>query len=114
MLIATVIGWRLAGAMGAIVATLAMSGPSSLIVYAASRAWDQFRDRPWRAIVQAGVAPVVCGLIGSSGYLLAKGAAGDWKGVAVAAVSAALIWCTRLNPLWMLAGAAALALVGVV
>jgi chromate transporter len=91
-----------------------MCGPSSVIVYAVSRTWDRFRDRPWRAVVQAGMAPVVCGLIGSSGYILAKGAAADWRAVAVAGVSAALIWRTRLNPLWMLAGAAGLALVGVV
>ena len=114
MLISTVVGWRVAGIMGAIVATAAMCGPSSLIVFAASRTWDRFRDRPWRAWVQAGTAPVVVGLIGSSGYLLTKGAAADWKGVIVAAVSAALIWRTRLNPLWMLAGAAGLALIGVV
>jgi len=114
MLISTVVGWRVAGLMGAVVATAAMCGPSSLIVYAASRAWDRFRDRPWRAIVQTGVAPVVVGLIGSSGYLLAKGATADWKGVLVCAFSAALVWRTRLNPLWMLAGAAALALAGVV
>lgn len=114
MLISTVVGWRVAGLMGAVVATAAMCGPSSLIVYAASRAWDRFRDRPWRAIVQTGAAPVVVGLIGSSGYLLAKGAAADWKGVLVCAFSAALVWRTRLNPLWMLAGAAALALAGVV
>jgi chromate transporter len=114
MLISTVVGWRVAGILGAVVATVALCGPSSLIVYAASHAWDRFRDRPWRAIVQAGMAPVVVGLIGSSGYLLAKGAAADWKGVAVAAASAALIWRTRLNPLWMLAGAAGLAIVGVV
>jgi chromate transporter len=114
MLISTVVGWRVAGLLGAVVATVAMCGPSSLIVYAASRTWDRFRHRPWRAYVQAGVAPVVVGLIGSSGYLLAKGAAADWQGVLVCAASAALIWRTRLNPLWMLAGAAALALAGVI
>jgi chromate transporter len=114
MLISTVVGWRVAGLMGAIVATVAMCGPSSLIVFAASRAWDRFRDRPWRVFVQAGMAPVVVGLIGSSGYLLARGAAADWKGAAVCAVSTVLIWRTRLNPLWMLAGAAGLAVAGVV
>ena len=114
MLIATVVGWRVAGLMGALTATLAMCAPSSLIVYVVSGVWDRFRDRPWRAIVQAGVAPVVVGLIGSSGYLLAKGAAADWKGVLITAASAALAWRTGLNPLWMLAGAAALALAGVV
>ena len=114
MLIATVIGWRVAGITGAVVATVCMCGPSSVIVYTVSRTWDRFKGRPWRAIIQAGMAPVVVGLIGSSGYVLAKGAAADWRGVALSAASAALVWKTRLNPLWALAGAAVLALTGVV
>jgi len=114
MLIATVVGWRVGGVLGAVVATVCMCGPSSLIVFTVSRAWDRFRDRPWRKVVQAGMAPVVVGLIGSSGYLLAKGAAADWRGVLVVCASAALIWRTRLNPLWMLAGAAVLGVAGVV
>ena len=114
MLIATVIGWRVAGIPGAVVATVCMCGPSSVIVYTVSRVWDRFRDRPWRKILQAGMAPVVVGLIGSSGYVLAKGAASDWRGVAVSAASAARVWKTRLNPLWALAGAAILALTGIV
>lgn len=114
MLIATLVGWKVGGWPGAVVATVAMVGPSSLIVYTVSRLWDRFRDRPWRAVVQAGMAPVVCGLIGASGLILARGAATDWKGVTLAAASAVLLWRTRLNPLWMLAGAAGLSLLGIV
>ncbi len=74
MLLSTVIGWRVGGVLGAVVATVCMCGPSSLIVYGVSRVWDRFKGRPWRTVIQAGMAPVVCGLIGSSGYLLVKGA----------------------------------------
>jgi chromate transporter len=114
MLIATVVGWKVAGVLGAVVATLCMCGPSSLIVYGVSRTWDRFRDRPWRSVVQAGMAPVVVGLIGASGLILARGASAEWRTAAVVAVSAVLSWRTRLNPLWMLAGAAAFALAGAV
>ncbi len=114
MLISTVIGWRIGGVPGAVVGTLVMALPSSLIVFAASTFWGRFQDRPWRAVIQAGIAPVVVGLIGSSGYLLARGAAADWKGALLVAASAALAWRTRLNPLWMLAGAAVLGVAGVV
>jgi chromate transporter len=114
MLIATVVGWRVAGVLGAIVATLCMCGPSSLIVYFVTRAWDRFKDRPWRQILQAGMAPVVVGLIAASGFILAKGAAADWKSVVLTAGGAALVWRTRLNPLWALGVAAALGVAGVV
>ena len=114
MLIATVVGWKVAGVLGAVVATVCMCGPSSLIVYAVSRAWDRFRDRPWRQVVQTGMAPVVVGLIGASGVILAKGAVADWRSLLLTAAGAVLVWRTRLNPLWALGGAAVLALIGIV
>ena len=114
MMISTVIGWRVAGPAGAAVATAAMCGPSSLVVYAASRAWHSFRDRPWRAVVQAGVAPVVVGLIGASGCLLARGADANWPALMITAAAAVLVWRTRLNPLWTLAAAALIGLTGLV
>ena len=57
MLIATVVGWRVAGVLGAIVATLCMCGPSSLIVFFVTRAWDRFRDRPWRRLARPPPGP---------------------------------------------------------
>lgn len=114
LLIATLVGWKVAGIPGAAIATLCMCGPSSLIVYAVTRAWDRFKDRPWRQIIQAGMAPVVVGLIGTSGYILAKGADADWRGVLLTAGGAVLVWRTRLNLLWALGAAAGLSLIGVV
>jgi chromate transporter len=114
LLIATLVGWKVAGIPGAAIATIAMCGPSSLIVYTVTRAWDRFRDRPWRQIIQNGMAPVVVGLIGTSGYILAKGADADWRAVALTIGGAVLVWRTRLNPLWALGAAAGLALIGVV
>jgi chromate transporter len=114
LLIATLVGWRVAGVPGAAIATVCMCGPSSVIVYAVTRAWDRFKDRPWRQIVQAGMAPVVVGLIGTSSYVLAKGADADWKGVALTVLGALVVWRTRLNPLWALGVAAALGVAGVV
>ena len=114
MLIATVVGWRVAGWLGAIVATACMCGPSSLIVFFVTRAWDRFKGRPWRQIVQDGMAPVVVGLIASSGFILAKGAAVDWKSVVLTIGGAVLVWRTRLNPLWALGAAAGLALAGII
>lgn len=114
LIVASIIGWKVAGGWGAVVATLAMCIPSSIVVYGVSGLWRRMHDRPWRAWVQAGVAPVVIGLIGASGYLLAKGADADWRGAALTAASATLIWRTRLNPLWILGCAAVLGAAGMV
>ena len=114
LIVATIVGWRVAGGWGALVATVAMCAPSSIGVYAAWGLWRKAQDRPWRAWVQAGIAPVVIGLIGASGFLLAKGADAGWRGVAITAASAALIWRSKLNPLWILGGAAILGATGIV
>ena len=114
LIIAPVIGWRVAGGWGAVVATLAMCIPSSILAYVVAGLWRRIHDRPWRVWVQAGIAPVVVGLIGASGFLLAKGADADWRGAVVTAASATLIWRTKLNPLWMLGCAAILGVAGVV
>ena len=113
MMIATVVGWRVAGGWGALVATLAMCAPSSVAVYLFQDLWRRVQDRPWRAWAQVGMGPVVIGLIGSSGYLLARGADAGWRGAALTAVAAVMIWRTRVNPLWLLAGGALLGVAGV-
>jgi chromate transporter len=44
MLIISLIGWKLAGITGALVATLAMCGPSSLLAYGVGQLWERFGD----------------------------------------------------------------------
>ena len=72
VLVVTLIGWHVAGIAGALVATIAMCGPSSLLTYTVVRFWDRFKERPWRAYVQTGLAPVTVGLVAASAFLLAR------------------------------------------
>src|SRR5512147_2764007 len=53
-LIAALIGWQVAGFAGAVVATLAIYIPSSLVVYAAVRWWHKSKESPWRGILERG------------------------------------------------------------
>jgi len=52
ILIVSLIGWKVAGLAGAVVATGAVCAPSSLLTYAVSRVWQRFRGarcaRSWR------------------------------------------------------------------
>ena len=48
VLIVSLIGWKVAGVLGGVVAMLAMSGPSSLLTYGVAHAWERWRDAPWR------------------------------------------------------------------
>ena len=62
-MIATLIGWKLWGWAGAVVATLALFLPSSVLSYALFRSSGQYRNRRWHRVVQQGLAPVGTGLM---------------------------------------------------
>jgi chromate transporter len=111
-MVIALIGWKVAGVPGAFVATLAICGPSSLLCYAALHWWERLRDSPRRAIVQRALAPVAIGLILASGYTIARGADRNAVLVAITASAAALLAFTRVNPVWVLAAAAAVGAAG--
>ncbi|HUN45450.1 MAG TPA: chromate transporter [Stellaceae bacterium] len=112
MLIATMIGWKAAGLPGAVVATVAMCGPSCLLTYGVTRVWQRYQHTRWRAAVEAGLAPVTVGLVLASAYVLTRAADADWRAVAVTAVTAVVALGTRLNALWVLATAGVLGAAG--
>lgn len=114
VLVVSLLGLQVGGLLGALIATLAMCGPSSVLAYTISNAWDRFRERPWRKAAQAGLAPVTVGLVLGSGWVLSGAADHSWAAYAVTAATAALTLFTKIHPLWLLAAAGALGLAGVV
>ncbi len=113
MLISTLIGRYVAGIAGAIVATLAMIGPSSVLTWASASAWHRFRARPWRRRVQAGITPVTVGLVAAAAALLAASTAATWQAGLVTLAVAAAVLGTRLHPLLLLAAGGLLGAAGV-
>jgi chromate transporter len=114
VLVVSLIGLQVGGLLGALITTLAMCGPSSILAYTISNAWDRFRERPWRKATQAGLAPVTIGLVLGSGWILTDAADHSWVAYAITAASAALTLFTRIHPLWLLAAAGAVGLAGLV
>jgi len=106
MLVATLVGWRVAGLPGALVATLGMVGPSSLLTWLTAGAWHRFRDRPWRRQVQAGLVPVTVGLVLAAAALLVVSTSTDLITPVITLVVAAGVLATRLHPVALLAGGA--------
>lgn len=114
ILVVTLIGWHVAGALGATVATLAVCGPTCVLAYVVGGVWRRFRFARWRRVVQAGLTPLTVGLISAGGYVLAQSAAHSFIAVALTVVSAVTLSITRINPLWMLAVGAVLGGLGLV
>ena len=114
VLIVSLIGWKVAGIAGALVAMGAMCGPSSLLAYWVAHAWDRFRDAPLRIAIQRALVPVTVGLILASGYVLTRTNDHTWPAYAITGATLVAVLTTRLHPLWLLAAGAVLGALGVV
>lgn len=112
VLIVTLLGWKLAGLAGAVVATLAICAPSGLLTYGMAQVWHRCRGARWRVAVQTGMAPLTVGLILATGYILAQAADRDWATVAVTATTTLVVLATRLNPLWLLGAGGVFGMLG--
>ena len=108
MLVVTLIGWRVAALPGALVTTLGVAGPSSVLTYLCANLWHRFRDARWRRLVQRGLMPVTAGLIMASAALLIRSTSVDLPTAAITIVATLLFLFSRLHPLLVLAAAAAL------
>lgn len=106
MLVVALIGWRVAGVAGALVAFGSLCAPSSVLTYVVARLWDRFRGKPWRRIIQLGLAPVTTGLIGAGAAVLTIATTVDWRTALLTAVAAGLLTATRVHPLAVLAAGA--------
>jgi len=107
-LIVALVGQRVAGLAGAAVATLAMFGPSCLLVHLAAGMWHRTREAAWRGRVERGLAPVAVGLIFASGFALMRGTEHSLVALALTLGAAAVLAATELHPLAVLAVAGVL------
>jgi chromate transporter len=114
VLIVTLIGYSVAGVAGALVATLAMCGPTAILAYYVSRLLTRSSQSRWPAIIQAALVPLSIGLMVASGLILALTSDRTWVAALVTAVSAVLAFATRLNPLWLLLAGGCLGFAGVI
>ncbi len=108
ILFASLVGWKVAGIPGALVALAAICAPAAVIAWWVADLWEKYRDAPWRVALQRAISPLVVGLILSGGYVLATPAAPDWRLWLIAGASAWAMVATKRNPLWILAAGGAL------
>ena len=105
-LLSTLIGWRVDGLAGAIVASLAYFVPSSLIAFTVARVWNRYRGQAWQGVLERGLAPLATGLILSGAFAVLLSASGSISTWLIVAVSAAIfILRPKLGPLPVLLAA---------
>ncbi len=109
---AVFVGYKVAGALGALVATVAIFAPSFLFIMLAAPFLLRLRQNPWVKRFLRGVLPAVLGAIAAAVIPLAQSAIGQptllrtlfAAGIAIAAFIA-LVYCRR--PTWQLVPAGA-------
>lgn len=105
VIIVTLIGYHVAGLVGAVVATLAMCGPTCILAFFVGRIWERCKDAPWRAVIQAGLLPISIGLVAASVLVVAELVMRNVATAALMLATALICYTTRLNPLWFFAAA---------
>lgn len=111
-MLATLIGWKVAGVTGAIVATLAIFVPSSILCWIVARVWNRYRDRAWHSALATGLVPVGAGLMFAGVLSILRLSNAGWLSWGVGLGGAAILTVRKqLHPFIILFGAAALFIV---
>jgi chromate transporter len=112
-MLATLIGWKAAGWWGAVVATLGLFIPSSLLCYGIARVWGRYRGRRWHTAVEQGLAPIGAGLLMAGVISIFRVAEMGPMAVALAVASAGVtLFVTRIHPLVVLGAGAMVFILG--
>ncbi len=106
-LLVTLIGWQVAGVPGAVVATIAIFGPTLILIYVTARLWAKYRGAQWQIAIEAGLRPVAAGMILAAVYVLLQSLEGGWLAIVIALGSTAILMATRANAMVLLCAGAA-------
>jgi chromate transporter len=99
-MLTTLIGWHIWGWAGALIATLALFVPSSLLCYGVALIWRRHRGKRWHRALESGLAPVGIGLVLAGVVALFRVGGGGALSWGIALGSAAIMtWQPKLHPL---------------
>jgi chromate transporter len=112
VMIVALIGQHVAGPLGAVVAMVAMIGPTAVLACTVVRVFDRHREARWRQAVEVGLVPVTLGLFAAAAWVLARAADQNLTATAVTGLAFALIYWARVPPLLVLAAAALIGFFG--
>ncbi|HMN63729.1 MAG TPA: chromate transporter [Burkholderiaceae bacterium] len=114
ILFVTLLGWQAAGAAGALVSTLGILLPSSLICLYGNRLQAAHRDARLVRAIRRGLSPIAIGLTLSAGWIIAVANDTDWKLALLTVAAAVFFLFSRRNPLWLIGAGAVAGALGLV
>jgi len=105
LIMATFVGYRVAGILGALFSTLCVFLPSFLMTIAAGSSFRRFRTNRQMQAFLRGVAPAVTGLLVAAAWSVARSGIHTIIGATMAVVILVILLRYRPNAFWVLMGA---------
>ncbi|AKJ29585.1 chromate transporter [Caldimonas brevitalea] len=112
LLFVAVVGWNVAGPMGAAVTMFGIMLPSTTLALWATRWRNQRREARGVRAFSAGMAPITVGLVLATAWLLAEPTREQPVGWALMLLTVVVMLKTRLSPIWMIAVGAVVGAMG--
>ena len=103
----TLIGWEVAGVPGAVVATVALFLPTSILIAGVAAIWSRYRGSLLLSALETGLRPVAAGLILAAVLVLLQSLNQGWMARVLPFVSAAILLRFGTNPIVLIASGAA-------
>ncbi|MGH9932718.1 MAG: chromate transporter [Pyrinomonadaceae bacterium] len=105
LITATFIGYRVAGTLGALVATISIFLPSFLMTVVAGSSLARFHTNKIVQSFLKGVTPAVVGLLVAAGISIGRAGIHSWVGLLIAVIAGAVLVRYRPNAIWVILGA---------
>ncbi len=105
LITATFVGYRVAGTLGALVATISIFLPAFLMTIAAGSSLRRFRDNKVVQALLRGIAPAVVGLLVAAGLSIGRAGIHSWVGLSIMLVAIFILVRFRPNAFWVILGA---------
>lgn len=102
VMVVALIGWKAAGVLGALAATLGMCVPCAILTIITIRGWERLKSEPWRSEVLMALNSVTVGLIAASAFVMTKSVDQNSVLLGVSLVTDVVLYFTKLNPLWLI------------
>jgi chromate transporter len=105
LITATFVGYRAAGTLGALLATISIFLPAFLMTIAAASSMRRFRNNEFVQSFLRGVAPAVVGLLVAAALSVGRAGIHTWLGLSIMILSMLILVRFRPNAFWVIFGA---------
>jgi chromate transporter len=109
----TLIGWHVSGVIGAIVASIAICWPSSIMVYCLQRYISNLSNPITKKTIQFAASALAVGLVLGSAWAIAQQINQNVAASALTLLSIAVILMTRWHPLYLIVLGGTLGILGI-